>query len=129
MGDLFKNSKNRGIYKTNDGGNTWKKTLYSNERSGAVDISFENDNPRVMYASTWNIRRTPYSLESGGDGSAIWKSTDEGETWMNISNNKGLPSGIWGISGVAVSPVNSNIVYALIENENGGLYKLSLIHI
>ena len=123
MGDLFKNSKNRGIYKTNDGGNTWKKTLYSNERSGAVDISFESDNPRVMYASTWNIRRTPYSLESGGDGSAIWKSTDEGETWMNISNNKGLPSGIWGISGVAVSPVNSNIVYALIENKNGGLYK------
>ena len=57
MGDLFKNSKNRGIYKTNDGGNTWKKTLYSNERSGAVDISFESDNPRVMYASTWNIRR------------------------------------------------------------------------
>ena len=123
MGDLFKNSKNRGIYKTNDGGNTWKKTLYSNERSGAVDISFESDNPRVMYASTWNIRRTPYSLESGGDGAAIWKSTDEGETWMNISNNKGLPSGIWGISGVAVSPVNSNIVYALIENKNGGLYK------
>ena len=123
MGDLFKNSKNRGIYKTNDGGNTWKKTLYSNERSGAVDISFESDNPRVMYASTWNIRRTPYSLESGGDGSAIWKSTDEGETWMNISNNKGLPSGIWGISGVAVSPVNSNIIYALIENKNGGLYK------
>ena len=123
MGDLFKNSKNRGIYKTNDGGNTWKKTLYSNERSGAVDISFESDNPRVMYASTWNIRRTPYSLESGGDGSAIWKSTDEGETWMNISNNKGLPSGIWGISGVTVSPVNSNIVYALIENKNGGLYK------
>ena len=123
MGDLFKNSNNRGVYKSIDGGNTWKKTLFSNERSGAVDISFESDNPRVMYASTWNIRRTPYSLESGGEGSAIWKSIDEGETWKNISKNPGLPSGTWGISGVAVSPVSSNIVYALIENENGGLYK------
>ena len=123
MGDLFKNSNNRGVYKSIDGGNTWKKTLFSNERSGAVDISFESDNPRVMYASTWNIRRTPYSLESGGEGSAIWKSIDEGETWKNISKNPGLPSGIWGISGVAVSPVSSNIVYALIENKNGGLYK------
>ena len=123
MGDLFKNSINRGVYKSIDGGNTWKKTLFSNERSGAVDISFESDNPRVMYASTWNIRRTPYSLESGGKGSAIWKSTDEGETWKNISKNPGLPSGAWGISGVSVSPVNSSIIYALIENENGGLYK------
>ena len=123
MGDLFKNSNNRGVYKSINGGNTWKKTLFSNERSGAVDISFESDNPRVMYASTWNIRRTPYSLESGGEGSAIWKSIDEGETWKNISKNPGLPSGIWGISGVAVSPVSSNIVYALIENKNGGLYK------
>ena len=85
MGDLFKNSINRGVYKSIDGGNTWIKTLFSNERSGAVDISFESDNPRVMYASTWNIRRTPYSLESGGKGSAIWKSIDEGETWKNIS--------------------------------------------
>ena len=123
MGDLFKNSINRGVYKSIDGGNTWIKTLFSNERSGAVDISFESDNPRVMYASTWNIRRTPYSLESGGKGSAIWKSIDEGETWKNISKNPGLPSGTWGISGVSVSPVNSSIVYALIENENGGLYK------
>jgi len=76
-----------------------------------------------MYASTWNIRRTPYSLESGGEGSALWKSTDGGDTWKNISNSTGLPKGVWGISGVSISPANPNIIYALIENKNGGLYK------
>ena len=123
IGDLFKNSKERGIYRTLDGGKNWKKVLYINERSGGNDITFEPGNPRVIYASTWNIRRTPYSLESGGNGSYLWKSTDEGNTWKNISNNDGLPKGIWGKIGIAVSPVNPNIVYALIENKNGGLFK------
>ena len=123
IGDLFKNSKERGIYKTSDGGKNWRKVLYVNERSGGNDIIFDPGNPRVIYASTWNIRRTPYSLESGGNGSYLWKSTDEGNTWKNISNSDGLPKGILGKIGVAVSPVNPNIVYALIENKNGGLFK------
>ena len=123
MGDLFKDSSDRGLYKSIDGGNSWKKVLYTNQRSGAVDISIDKSNPRIMYASTWNIRRTPYSLESGGDGSALWKSTDGGDTWKNISNSTGLPKGIWGISGVSISPANPNIIYALIENKDGGLYK------
>ena len=101
IGDLFKNSKERGIYRTLDGGKNWKKVLYINERSGGNDIAFEPGNPRVIYASTWNIRRTPYSLESGGNGSYLWKSTDEGNTWKNISNNDGLPKGIWGKIGIA----------------------------
>lgn len=123
IGDLFKDSPDRGVYKSVDGGKTWKKTLYANTRAGAVDLVIDPGNPRVLYASTWNIRRTPYSLESGGDGSALWKSTDMGETWTNISSKKGLPKGTWGISGVAVSPVNNNRVFAIIENENGGLYR------
>tara|TARA_B100001778_G_scaffold37729_1_gene27375 strand:- start:20509 stop:23637 length:3129 start_codon:yes stop_codon:yes gene_type:complete len=123
IGDLFKNSKERGIYKTSDGGKNWRKVLYVNERSGGNDIIFDPGNPRVIYASTWNIRRTPYSLESGGNGSYLWKSTDEGNTWKNISNSDGLPKGILGKIGVAVSPVNPDIVYALIENKNGGLFK------
>ena len=123
MGDLFKDSSDRGLYKSIDGGNSWKKVLYTNQRSGAVDISIDKSNPRIMYASTWNIRRTPYSLESGGDGSGLWKSTDGGDTWKNISNSTGLPKGIWGISGVSISPANPNIIYALIENKDGGLYK------
>ena len=123
IGDLFKDSNKRGVYKSTDGGKSWRQVLFSNERSGAVDISIDKNNPRIIFASTWNIRRTPYSLESGGDGSGLWKSTDGGETWKNISDNEGLPSGIWGISGVSVSPVNSKKVFALIENKEGGLFR------
>ena len=123
IGDLFKDSNKRGVYKSTDGGKSWRQVLFSNERSGAVDISIDKNNPRIIFASTWNIRRTPYSLESGGKGSGLWKSTDGGETWKNISDNEGLPSGIWGISGVSVSPVNSKKVFALIENKEGGLFR------
>jgi photosystem II stability/assembly factor-like uncharacterized protein len=76
-----------------------------------------------MYATTWNVRRTPYSLSSGGEGSAIWKSTDGGDTWANLTAHEGLPKGVWGIAGVAVSYQNSDHVWAIIENENGGVYK------
>ena len=123
MGDLYKSSDERGVYKSIDGGKTWSKKLFANKDAGVVDLIIDPNNSRVIYATTWNIRRTPYSLSSGGDGSALWKSTDDGETWMNISTNKGLPTGLWGISGVTVSPVNSEIVWALIENEKGGIYK------
>ena len=123
IGDLFKDSNKRGVYKSTNGGKSWRQVLFSNERSGAVDISIDKNNPRIIFASTWNIRRTPYSLESGGEGSGLWKSTDGGETWKNISDNEGLPSGIWGISGVSVSPVNSKKVFALIENKEGGLFR------
>lgn len=123
LGDLFKSSDERGVYKSIDGGKTWKRTLFANADAGAIDLCFDPNNPRIMYASTWRIRRTPYSLESGGDGSAMWKSTDGGETWTNITGNQGLPKGVWGIVGISVSPVNSNRIYAIIENENGGVYR------
>ncbi len=123
LGDLYKSTEERGVYKSVDGGKTWNKKLFANKDAGVVDLIIDPNNSRVLYATTWNIRRTPYSLSSGGDGSALWKSTDEGETWTNISTNKGLPGGIWGISGITVSPVNSDIVWALIENEKGGVYK------
>jgi photosystem II stability/assembly factor-like uncharacterized protein len=123
MGDLYKSSEERGVYKSENGGKDWKRVLFANENAGAVDLIMDPNNPRILYASTWRIRRTPYSLESGGPGSALWKSTDAGETWKNISDNKGLPKGIWGISGITVSPVNSDRLYAIIENENGGVYR------
>ena len=123
LGDLYKPTSERGVYKSIDGGENWKKVLFSNENAGAVDLIIDPTNPRILYASTWNVRRTPYSLSSGGEGSALWKSTDEGETWTNISTNEGLPKGIWGISGITVSPVNSDVIWALIENEKGGIYK------
>ncbi len=123
MGDLYKSSEVRGVYKSTDGGITWRRTLFANPDAGAVDLLIDPNNPRVLYASTWRIRRTPYSLESGGDGSALWKSTDGGETWTNIADRPGLPKGTWGINAVAVSPVNSERVWAIIENQNGGVFR------
>lgn len=123
MGDLYKSSEERGVYKSEDGGKTWNRVLFANPDAGAVDLILDPNNPRILYATTWRIRRTPYSLESGGKGSAMWKSTDGGETWKDISSNKGLPKGAWGISGITVSPVNSNRLYSIIENEDGGVYR------
>ena len=122
LGDLFKTSEERGVYRSEDGGKNWKRVLFANADAGAVDLVMDPNNPRILFASTWRIRRTPYSLESGGEGSALWKSTDGGDTWTNISKNEGLPKGLWGISGVSVSPVNSNRIYTIIENDNGGVY-------
>jgi photosystem II stability/assembly factor-like uncharacterized protein len=123
MGNLFTDTEARGVYKTTDGGKNWKKVLFANESAGAVDLIIDPNNPRIIYASTWNVRRTTHSLSSGGPGSALWKSTDEGESWTNISENEGLPEGTWGITGIAVSPVNSDRIWAIIENENGGVFR------
>ncbi|MDN3491674.1 VPS10 domain-containing protein [Winogradskyella bathintestinalis] len=124
MGNLYKPTEERGVYKSVDGGKTWKKTLFANAHAGVVDLIMDPNNSRILYASTWRINRTPYSLNSGGEGSALWKSTDSGETWTEISTKKGFPKGTLGIIGVTVSPVNSERVWAMIENkENGGLYK------
>ncbi|MFY0605310.1 MAG: glycosyl hydrolase [Cyclobacteriaceae bacterium] len=123
MGDLYKSSNERGIYKSKDGGATWNKVLFANADAGFVDLIIDPNNPRVLYASSWRIRRTPYSLESGGDGSALWKSTDGGDNWTNISANEGLPKGIWGISGITVSPVNSDRIWTIIENKDGGVFR------
>lgn len=123
LGDLFKSSSERGVFRSKDGGKNWERVLFANEDAGAVELVMDPNNPRILFASTWRIRRTPYSLESGGEGSALWKSTDGGDTWKNISENKGLPTGLWGISGVTVSKANSERVYAIIENDNGGVYR------
>ncbi|WP_410504089.1 WD40/YVTN/BNR-like repeat-containing protein [Maribacter sp. 4G9] len=124
LGDIYKPTKERGIYKSTDGGASWKQVLFVNEQAGAVDLTFDPNNPRILYASTWRAQRTPYSLSSGGEGSALWKSTDSGETWTEISKNEGFPQDTLGIIGVAVSPKNSERVWAIVENkEKGGLYR------
>ena len=123
MGDLYKSSDERGIYRSKDGGETWEKILFANADAGACDLVFDPNNPRILFASTWRIRRTPYDLSSGGEGSALWKSTDGGDTWTNITENEGLPKGTIGIIGVSVSPVNSERVFAIIENEKGGVFR------
>ena len=123
MGHLFGPNKERGVYKTIDGGKTWKQTLFVNDQTGCSEIVMEPGNPRVLYAGTWRVIRKPHVMESGGEGSGLWKSTDGGETWVSLTNNKGLPKGAWGIVGVAVAPSNTEKLYALIENEKGGLFR------
>lgn len=123
MGDVYKPTQQRGVYRSKDGGRSWEQVLFVNTEAGAVDLIMDPNNSRNLYATTWNIQRTPYSLISGGEGSALWKSTDGGDSWQNISSNKGLPGGTWGISGITVSPANSNRLYAIIENEKGGVFR------
>jgi photosystem II stability/assembly factor-like uncharacterized protein len=122
MGHLFGPNEMRGVYKTTDGGKNWKRVLYVNNQTGASDLVMEAGNPEILYAGTWRVLRTPYSLESGGEGSGLWKSTDGGETWTNITARKGLPKGTWGIVGVAQAPSNPDKVYAIVENAAGGLF-------
>ena len=123
LGDLYQSSEERGVYRSKDGGETWEKVLFANKDAGAVDLILDPTNPRIIYASTWKIRRTPYSLESGGEGSALWKSVDGGDNWVEISTNKGFPKGTLGIIGVTVSPQNGDRVWAIVENENGGVFR------
>ena len=123
MGDLFKPSQERGVYRSKDGGKTWQRILFANENAGAVDLVMDPNNPRVLYASTWRIRRTPYSLESGGEGSDIWKSTDGGDNWTKLSDKKGLPKGTRGIIGLAASPAQQDRLWAIIEHADGGVFR------
>ncbi len=124
LGNVYKPTPDRGVYKSTDGGNTWKKTLFVNDQAGAFDLVMDPTNPRILYASTWRVQRTPYSFSSGGEGSALWKSTDSGETWKEISKNEGFAQDTLGIIGVTVSPVNSDRVWAIVENQDkGGVYR------
>jgi photosystem II stability/assembly factor-like uncharacterized protein len=122
QGALHGPSADRGIYKTTDGGKTWKKVLYVDEDTGASSLSVDISNPRILYAATWQHRRLPWKVESGGPGCGLWKSVDMGETWTKINN--GLPAEM-GKIGVSVSPANPERVYAIVEAEKSkaGLYR------
>ena len=122
LGHPYGPSEDRGVYRSTDGGITWKKILYENDHSGAEDLSIDPRNPKTMFATIWDVQRTPWSLSSGGPGSHLYKSVDGGDTWKDITRNPGMPDGIVGKIGVAVS-ADSNRVYAMVENENGGMFR------
>jgi len=122
LGHQFGPNEQRGVFKTTDGGSTWKQVLTRGPKAGAVDLSLDPSNPNVIYAAFWEVYRTPYTLESGGPNSGLWKSTDGGATWKDLSKNPGMPKGLMGRVGVSVSPANPQRVYALIEAEEGGAF-------
>ena len=116
-------SAERGVFKSIDGGKTWTKVLYRDDKTGAIDIAVDRNNPNVLYAAMWEAYRKEFQMSSGGTGSGLFKSTDGGETWTEITRNKGLPSGLVGRIGVALTSANSNRVYAVVENDDGGLFR------
>lgn len=123
FGKYSEPSAERGVFKSTDGGKSWRKVLYRDDKTGAIDISIDQNDPNVLYAALWEAYRNEYHMSSGGPGSGLFKSTDGGETWKEITRNPGMPSGVVGRIGVAVSPADSKRVYALVENDSGGLFR------
>lgn len=123
LGHAYGPNEERGVFRSSDGGATWQRVLFRNNRAGAVDLSMEPNHPRVLYATIWDVYRTPWSLSSGGPASGFFKSTDGGDHWAEITRNPGLPRGILGKITVSVSGADSNRVYTLVEAEDGGLFQ------
>ena len=123
QGHVWAANEQRGVFRSKDGGKTWEKVLYRSDKAGACDLILDPTNPNVLYASLWEVYRKPWTLESGGQGSGIFKSTDGGDTWTEITRNTGLPRGMIGISGITVSPANPERLWAIIEAEDGGVYR------
>ena len=121
LGDPWKDSESRGIYRTADGGKTWTKTLYLGPSSGASDLAWDPKHPDTLYAGMWEYRREPWILTSGGPAGGLYKSTDNGRTWNKLT--QGLPGGLTGRIGVAVAPSNANVVYALVQSKDGVLWR------
>jgi photosystem II stability/assembly factor-like uncharacterized protein len=120
QGTRWAPSDDRGIYRTTDGGATWKRVLFVSQTTAASELEIDPTNPKVIYATTWDMQRTPWSIRSGGPGSGIWKTTDGGDTWTRLST--GLPS-MMGRIGLAVAPATPNRIYALVEADSGGMYR------
>lgn len=122
LGHVYGKNEERGVFKSADGGATWKRVLYSTSQTGAVDLVIDPNNPNVLLASMWDAWRTPYSLNSGGPNSGMFKSEDGGETWKDISRNEGLPKDTLGKIGLSISSVDSNRYWAIVEAHDGGLF-------
>jgi len=123
LGHAYGPNAQRGLFRSRDGGKTWEQILFRDERTGAIDLAMDPHNPRILYAAFWEALRTPYSLSSGGPGSGLWKSSDGGDTWTELTNKPGLPKGVKGKIGVAVSPARPDRLWAVVEAEDGAVFR------
>jgi photosystem II stability/assembly factor-like uncharacterized protein len=123
LGHAFGPNPDRGVYRSSDGGRTWQRILFRSDSAGAVDLAMDPVNPRILYATMWQAVRRPWELVSGGPHSGLWKSTDGGDTWADITRNPGLPRGIIGKIGVTVSPADHDRVWAIVEADSGGVFR------
>jgi photosystem II stability/assembly factor-like uncharacterized protein len=122
LGHVYGSNEQRGVFRSQDGGETWENILYRDDKTGCIDLVLNPSNPRIIYAAFWEFFRTPYSLSSGGPGGGIFKSIDGGDTWTEISRNSGLPKGLLGKTGITVSPANPDRVWAIVEANDGGVF-------
>ena len=123
LGHVWGPNTERGVFKSENGGKSWRRILFQSDSAGAIELAMDATDPNTLYASFWHAYRTPWKLVSGGSGSGLYKSTDGGETWSNITRNAGLPTGVLGKIGVTVSPVNPKRLWALIEADSGGVFR------
>jgi photosystem II stability/assembly factor-like uncharacterized protein len=123
LGHTYGPNEQRGIFRSKDGGRTWERILYRGDKAGASDLILDPTNANIMYAAFWEVYRKPWTLESGGPNGGIFKSTDGGDSWTELTRNAGLPKGLVGKIGVTVSPVNPERVWAIVEAEDGGVFR------
>lgn len=123
LGHVFGPNEERGVFRSTDGGKNWQKVLYRSNKAGATDLILDPNNPNTIYAALWEVYRQPWTLESGGPGSGIFKSTDAGDTWSDITRNQGLPKGTIGNIGLAVSAASPDRVWAIVEADEGGVFR------
>ena len=123
LGHAFGPNQQRGVFRSLDGGETWQNILYKSDRAGSHDVALDVNNPRILFASVWQAQRYPHRLESGGEECGFWRSMDGGDSWEEVSRKPGLPTGLLGKIGVAISPARSGRVWALIEAEDGAVFR------
>ena len=123
LGHVFGPNEQRGVFRSKDGGKNWERVLFRSSKAGASDLILDPTNPNILYAGFWEVYRRPWTLESGGPGGGIFKSTDGGDTWTEITRNDGLPKGIVGKIGITVSPANPERIWAIVEAEDGGVFR------
>jgi len=123
LGHAWGPNHERGVFRSRDGGASWEQVLFKSEGAGAIDLSLDTGNPRNVYAAIWQAQRTPWGMTSGGPDSSLWQSADGGDTWTDITRNPGLPRGVLGRIGIAVSPADGRRVYAVVEADDGALFR------